>query len=356
MRIGVLFGDGRGGIVIENTLRRRVRYKFRRRSMSEALITSAHSTLEECEAEMEQCRDNIRRDFRRFGELLDWILDTKLYLTRDPTLTVDAYCKRRWGFGESRAYQIVRASRRVVEISCTEVQEFSTVQNEWQARHLPHLPRETPREFLNNEATWEYSYKYTPESELTPEVREIRDDARERAYNPPPVYAPPSLPHVSHNSGNNEWYTPVEYIEAARTVMGGIDFDPASSAIANEVVQAEVYFTAEDDGLSHEWAGRVWMNPPYAGELIGKFTSKLCSHFSAGEVTEAIVLVNNATETGWFQEMAAQGPSICFPRGGVKFWHPEKESAPLQGQAVLYFGNNSLGFFYAFERFGFVRH
>lgn len=160
--------------------------------------------------------------------------------------------------------------------------------------------------------------------------------------------------HVSNNSGENEWYTPERFIEAARLTMGQIDLDPASSERANKTVKAGVIYTIEDDGLNQEWFGNVWMNPPYAQPLMSKFSEKLISELP--ELCTAIVLVNNATETKWFQSMAKKANAICFPETRIKFIDKEgKESgAPLQGQTFLYFGSSVDMFEKNFSQFGFV--
>lgn len=160
--------------------------------------------------------------------------------------------------------------------------------------------------------------------------------------------------HVSQNTGMPEWYTPPEYLDAARNVLGGFDTDPASSEIAQKRVQAKTFYTVDDDGLSKRWSGRVWMNPPYTAGLVDKFLSKLLSHLELSEVTDAIVLVNNATDTKWFQGACGAASCVCFPSGRIKFLDPEgNPGAPLQGQAIIYFGSDAESFCREFASFGF---
>lgn len=160
-------------------------------------------------------------------------------------------------------------------------------------------------------------------------------------------------PHVTNNSGCNEWYTPAQYVDLAREVLEEIDLDPASCAFANETVKARLFYSEENDGLSRTWRGRVWMNPPYSAELVARFTEKFVNEYNDGNITEGIVLVNNATETAWFVNMAKAASAVVFPRGRIRYQSPTRESlAPLQGQAFLYFGDRRGRFLRVFSDVG----
>ena len=208
--------------------------------------------------------------------------------------------------------------------------------------------------------SWNQSSAYQKMAEHQDIVEEVKAEAREQDDLPTRTEVIRRIklldkPHVAQNSGNNEWYTPKEYIEAARKVLGVIDLDPASTILANTVVKAEQIYTIEDDGLAQEWIGNVWLNPPYAGDLVIQFTDKLTEEVRLGNTTEAIVLVNNATETRWFLTLIKLSSAICFPTGRVRFWGIDGNvGAPLQGQALVYIGNEADNFCREFSPFGWV--
>ncbi len=159
----------------------------------------------------------------------------------------------------------------------------------------------------------------------------------------------------TQGTGENEWYTPAEYLVMARAALGEIDLDPASSDAANDVVKATDYLTMANDGLKHEWRGRIWLNPPYAQPAIADFIHKLCEEWLAGRVKAAIALTHNYTDTTWFQELAANANAICFTRGRVKFlFEGETVGQPTQGQAFSYFGDDVPNFANIFGPVGFV--
>lgn len=161
--------------------------------------------------------------------------------------------------------------------------------------------------------------------------------------------------HRAQGTGENEWYTPPQYLEAARHVLGGIDVDPATSVQAQETVGAALFYTAATNGLLHEWNGSVWMNPPYSQPFIHLFIEKLAIEVREGRTTAAIALTHNYTDTEWFHIAARACQAICFTRGRIKFVSPEgEEAAPTQGQAFFYFGDKVDYFADVFSQFGFV--
>ncbi len=62
----------------------------------------------------------------------------------------------------------------------------------------------------------------------------------------------------------DDFYTSPIILNAARQALGRIDVDPASHAVANWEVKATQFFSINDDGLTKDWNGTVWLNPPFS--------------------------------------------------------------------------------------------
>jgi phage N-6-adenine-methyltransferase len=153
---------------------------------------------------------------------------------------------------------------------------------------------------------------------------------------------------------SDSWFTPTAYLERVREALGGIDLDPFSSPEANREVGAKKFFTLQHSAFNHKWsAKRVFMNPPYgrgiATRAVARFLNQLAS-----EKFEAIVLVNNATETKWFQSLLREASAVCFPDHRIAFYNTDGKavSGNTRGQAFLYFGTRRESFITVFSSIG----
>jgi ParB family chromosome partitioning protein len=163
-----------------------------------------------------------------------------------------------------------------------------------------------------------------------------------------------------YSSDSEEWYSPAAYVKAARNVMGGIDLDPASCALANQVVQAARYFSKDDNGLAQEWTcTSLWCNPPY-GRLgtdrqrgqTELWVEKLIAEHQAGHVEQAILLVNAYLYKRWFARLL-WGYLVCLPTGRLEFWNARgKAGRSPHASALVYFGSSEQRFIDIFSQFG----
>ena len=139
--------------------------------------------------------------------------------------------------------------------------------------------------------------------------------------------------------------------------MRCIDLDPASCEYANQTVQATHYFTQAEDGLSGNWWGYVWLNPPY-GRRDGQSNQKLWSQklireYQSGHVKQAVLLVNAVPGAKWFGPLWSY--PLCFTDHRIRFYNTEGcPSQPSYSNVLVYFGPQHGVFAQVFQRFGTV--
>jgi hypothetical protein len=159
---------------------------------------------------------------------------------------------------------------------------------------------------------------------------------------------------INQTSGEFEYYSPQDIVDAARRVMGCIDLDPASSAIANQIVRAKRFYTIEDDGLTQKWYGNVWMNHPFSRANNPKWIDRLRVEYEIGDVSQACCICFAATSENWFQPLYDY--PLCFLSPRTNYYLPDgtlKEDV-TKGSVVTYLGTNILGFITEFQSFGSV--
>lgn len=135
-----------------------------------------------------------------------------------------------------------------------------------------------------------------------------------------------------------EWYTPPDIIERARSVLGAIDLDPASSDVAQQWIQATTYYTTETL-VQQPWAGRVWLNPPF--DDTDTWVDRLEGEYLNGDVIAAVLLVNSAPGYIWWEDLWRRRP-VCMLRERLCFWTPAGGSGgqAKKGTTIAYYGED----------------
>lgn len=122
--------------------------------------------------------------------------------------------------------------------------------------------------------------------------------------------------HTLPNKGaTDSWITPKSIIDA----LGPFDLDPCQ---ANQQPWdcAKYAYSLKDDGLSQDWHGRVWLNPPYSEAW--KWMKKLSDH------NRGTALIFARTETsGFVRYVWNRATAVMFLHGRLHFYKPDGSRA-----------------------------
>ena len=121
-------------------------------------------------------------------------------------------------------------------------------------------------------------------------------------------------------TGKEDWLTPPEILRA----LGEFDLDPCTPLVRPWDTAAK-HYNVTDDGLQQEWAGRVWLNPPY-GDKTARWMERLAMHGNG------VALIFARTETAsFFPWVWGHATALLFLRGRLNFYTKEGRRSGRSG-------------------------
>lgn len=124
---------------------------------------------------------------------------------------------------------------------------------------------------------------------------------------------------------SDEWYTPKYIFDALGTAFD-LDVAPARAGTSYVPAARGCYH----DGLTEDWSGFVWMNPPFGGRnALAPWLAKFFAHGNG------IALTPDRTSAPWFRSAWARADLVMFmPK--VRFLRPDgsEGKSPSTGTAL----------------------
>lgn len=135
---------------------------------------------------------------------------------------------------------------------------------------------------------------------------------------------------VMFSSKTDMWATPQHLFDELNAEF---HFETDVCAVPSNA-KCKKYYTPLDDGLSQEWSGVCWCNPPY-GREIGKWVEK-----AATSKALTVMLIPARTDTKWFHDYVYNKVETRFIKGRLKFGGAQN-SAPFPSMIVVFRGNQN---------------
>lgn len=157
---------------------------------------------------------------------------------------------------------------------------------------------------------------------------------------------------ISPRASIQDYFTPVELINAARVAMGGVDLDAASHPIANRKHRIPDYFHINRSAFENDWYGRVWLNPPYGNNA--PWFERILYFLNTGAVTQLCMLSPVwAFTTEQAKPVMRRSSAMVLLSPTPKFWgNSSNRTGVNHPHAVVYFGDRADEFHAAYASHG----